>query len=47
MIGNVKSSLDRGKPVRAFKVVRELVVVIWRQRQTPEHIQRFVENILF
>jgi len=27
--------------------VRELVVVVRRQRQTPEHIQRFVENILF
>jgi DNA-binding transcriptional LysR family regulator len=29
------------------RFVRELVVVVRRQRQTPEHIQRFVENILF
>ena len=27
--------------------VRELVVVVRRQIQTPKHIQRFVENILF
>jgi len=26
---------------------RELVVVVRRQKHTPEHIQRFVENILF
>jgi len=29
------------------RFVRELVVVVRRQRKTPEHIQRFVENILF
>jgi DNA-binding transcriptional LysR family regulator len=29
------------------RFARELVVVVRRQRQTPEHIQRFVENILF
>jgi DNA-binding transcriptional LysR family regulator len=29
------------------RFVRELVVVVRRQRQTPEHIRRFVENILF
>jgi DNA-binding transcriptional LysR family regulator len=29
------------------RFVRELVVVVRGQRQTPEHIQRFVENILF
>jgi DNA-binding transcriptional LysR family regulator len=29
------------------RFVRELVVVVRRQRQTPEHIERFVENILF
>jgi DNA-binding transcriptional LysR family regulator len=29
------------------RFVRELVVVVRRQRQTPQHIQRFVENILF
>jgi DNA-binding transcriptional LysR family regulator len=29
------------------RFVRELVVVVRRQKQTPEHIQRFVENILF
>jgi DNA-binding transcriptional LysR family regulator len=29
------------------RFTRELVVVVRRQRQTPEHIQRFVENILF
>ncbi len=29
------------------RFVRELVVVLRRQRKTPEHIQRFVENILF
>jgi DNA-binding transcriptional LysR family regulator len=29
------------------RFVRELVVVVRRQRRTPDHIQRFVENILF
>jgi DNA-binding transcriptional LysR family regulator len=29
------------------RFVRELVVVVRRQRKSPEHIQRFVENILF
>ena len=29
------------------RFVRELVVVVRRQKQTPKHIQRFVENILF
>ena len=29
------------------RFVRELVVVARRQRETPEHIQRFVANILF
>jgi DNA-binding transcriptional LysR family regulator len=29
------------------RFVRELVVVIRKQRRTPEHIRRFVENILF
>lgn len=29
------------------RFVRELVVVVRRQKQAPEHIQRFVENILF
>jgi DNA-binding transcriptional LysR family regulator len=29
------------------RFVRELVVIVRRQKQTPEHIQRFVENILF
>jgi DNA-binding transcriptional LysR family regulator len=29
------------------RFVRELVVIVRKQRQTPEHIQRFVENILF
>jgi len=29
------------------RFARELVVVVRRQKQTPEHIQRFVENILF
>ncbi len=29
------------------RFIRELVVVVRRQRKTPEHIQRFVENILF
>jgi len=29
------------------RFVRELVVVVRRQKQTPEHIQRFVGNILF
>jgi DNA-binding transcriptional LysR family regulator len=29
------------------RFVRELVVVVRKQRQTPDHIQRFVENILF
>jgi hypothetical protein len=28
------------------RFAREFVVVVRRQRQTPEHIQRFVENIL-
>ncbi len=29
------------------RFVRELVVVVRRQRETPEHIQRFVDNILY
>jgi hypothetical protein len=29
------------------RFVRELVVVVRKQKKTPEHIQRFVENILF
>jgi len=29
------------------RFVRDLVVIVRRQSQTPEHIQRFVENILF
>ena len=29
------------------RFLRELVVVVRRQKQTPSHIQNFVENILF
>jgi hypothetical protein len=54
MLGKLKTAYDRlprpdgivRSPI-AKRFVRELVVVVRRQRQTPEHIQRFVENILF
>ena len=29
------------------RFMRELAVVVRRQRKTPEHVQRFVENILY